>query len=189
MTTKLTSADIAHEMARLALEDKRGMLPSHVATEEVLAEIRRRFPDATEAQITRAAEKFRDAAAKAAAAQSEAADDWSEDDMPTISKEKLKAIAIVHIGESGRVVDFLHHGDLCFIVIDERAPHDRVYELTKRNSIEEIAAVLGDEPIGSCNDVRHPGVAARILDHLGRVPRLSVVKTDPTESNEGEPPN
>jgi len=189
MTTKLTSADIAREMARLVFEDKRGMLPSAVASEEILAEIRRRFPAATEAQIAKAADKLHDAAAKAVAAQSEVADDWTEDDMPTISKEKLKAIAIVHIGESGRVVDFLHHGDLCFIVIDERAPHDRTYELTKQRSAEEIAAVLGDEPIGDCNDVRHPGIEARVLEHLGRGPRLSLVKTDPTESNEGEPPN
>jgi hypothetical protein len=71
-------------------------------------------------------------------------------------------ICIVHIGENGDI-DYLLNGEaVMFLVVDERAPLDRVYQITKQTPLETIAALLGDSPIGSRHDPRHADVVRAI---------------------------
>lgn len=62
--------------------------------------------------------------------------------------------------------------------VDERAPHDRVYEMRNVATEAEIAALLGDDPIGSMDDARQPGIEARLREQLTGTPRLAVVSPE-----------
>lgn len=90
---------------------------------------------------------------------------------------KAEAIAVVHIKEDGWA-DYLICGDERFrlFVVDERAPNDRVYEMTRRDDPEVVRAILGDDPIGSCRDSRHAAIEARVSEMVGGTPRLTIVE-------------
>lgn len=92
-------------------------------------------------------------------------------------------IVIVHItDESGIATSYLAHGDVRLFVVDENVPNDRVYEMTERQTIEEIRAIVPeDAPIGSKNDARHPALEAAILAHVEGRPRFSIVGGDDGE--------
>ncbi|MCK9549155.1 hypothetical protein [Aquamicrobium sp.] len=89
----------------------------------------------------------------------------------------MEAVAVVHIKEDGSA-DYLICGDERFrlFVVDERAPNDRVYEMTQRDDPEAIRAILGDDPIGSCHDDRHAAIAARVREVTDGTPRLKPVE-------------
>lgn len=80
-----------------------------------------------------------------------------------------KNIVVVHFDRDGDC-DFLASGDLRLIIVDERAPHDRAYEIKGRDDQSAIWEIIGDEEkIGSCDDERHEcdderheAVAARV---------------------------
>ena len=84
-------------------------------------------------------------------------------------------IVVVHIAEDG-AFRYLVHGEARLLIVDERAPHDRVYEITDRVSAQEIADVLRDDAIGSRNDDRHEATSARILTFISGRPHLRVVE-------------
>ncbi|AYJ87629.1 hypothetical protein D3Y57_19020 [Sphingomonas paeninsulae] len=73
------------------------------------------------------------------------------------------AMVIVHIDAQGSV-DYLAAGSgLRLFIVDERAPHDRVYEWLPRNSIAQIEEVMpADSEVGSSADARHPAIANRL---------------------------
>ena len=71
-------------------------------------------------------------------------------------------VVVVHIGIGGDV-NYLMAGPVDFFVVDERSPHDRVYQMTHEATRDGIAAVLGEDAIGSRHDARHPAIAARII--------------------------
>ena len=80
--------------------------------------------------------------------------------MQEIAPLAIQPICVVHItGESN--IEYHLSGDVVFLVIDERAPHDRVYQMVQTPR-EEIAALIGDSPIGSRHDVRHAAIERRI---------------------------
>lgn len=89
----------------------------------------------------------------------------------------LEAVAVVHIKEDGDT-DYLICGDDKFrlFIVDERAPNDRVYEITLRAAPETIREIIGDSPIGHRNDERHAAIEARIKEELDGTPRLKVVE-------------
>lgn len=89
----------------------------------------------------------------------------------------LEAVAVVHIKEDGDT-DYLICGDDKFrlFIVDERAPNDRVYEITLRDAPETIREIIGDSPIGHRNDERHAAIEARIKEELDGTPRLKVVE-------------
>ena len=89
----------------------------------------------------------------------------------------LEAVAVVHIKEDGDT-DYLICGDDKFrlFIVDERAPNDRVYEMTLRVAPETIRKIIGDSPIGHRNDERHAAIEARIKEELDGTPRLKVVE-------------
>lgn len=91
--------------------------------------------------------------------------------------EVIEAIAIVRFDENGEITYHVS-GDARFrlFIVDERAPHDRVYEWTQRAPVDEVGAILGADPIGHSGDERHAAIAGVI--HAARDGRkhLSVVE-------------
>ena len=69
-------------------------------------------------------------------------------------------------------------GDVRFLVVDERVPNDRVYEITDRKTPEAIAAIIGDSEIHSKHDARHPAIEARIIAFVEGKPHLRPVTDD-----------
>jgi hypothetical protein len=95
----------------------------------------------------------------------------------------IEGFVVVHFQANGSM-DYLISGDKRFrlFVVDERAPHDRVYEMTKRCSKERVAAVLGNDPIGHAGDSRNAAIVARIREYVEGTPRLRVVDVpEPSE--------
>jgi len=91
----------------------------------------------------------------------------------------IEAIAIVHYDEHG-VETFHICGDARFrlFVVDDRAPNDRVYEMTDRCKADDIKKLMRDDPIGHRNDSRHAAIEARILEAATGAPRLRPVSQE-----------
>lgn len=90
---------------------------------------------------------------------------------------KDRPICVVHISEDGDI-DYLLNGGAMFLVVDERAPRDRVYQMTMQTPHKEIMALLGSSPIGSRHDSRHAAVAHRIKRALQGKRRFGLVGDD-----------
>jgi hypothetical protein len=58
-----------------------------------------------------------------------------------------RPICVVQIKENGDL-DYLWSGAMDLFVIDERAPLDRVYQMSIQSSRDQIAALIGDSPVG-----------------------------------------
>jgi hypothetical protein len=91
-------------------------------------------------------------------------------------------VCVIHFDEEGNQ-DFHICGEARLLVIDERAPNDRVYEMTRKIDAAELAAMIGGNPIGSINDERHAAVSAVIMARLNGKKHLRVV--DGVEAPEG----
>jgi hypothetical protein len=103
--------------------------------------------------------------------------------MADLYKEDLTSVCIVHFDEIGEQTYHIF-GEARLLVIDERAPDDRVYEISGKISAEELSDLIGDDPIGSASDDRHEAISARINARLdGRRSHLSVI-----EGGNGEEP-
>jgi hypothetical protein len=87
----------------------------------------------------------------------------------------MKPTVVVHIDRDGSE-NYLACGDVRLLVIDERTPHDRVYEMSSRITQEQLDAIIGGSPVGSCADERHAAIAARINADIDGVSHLKVVK-------------
>lgn len=85
-------------------------------------------------------------------------------------------LVIVTFDERGNIDFHACGSDVRLLVIDERAPHDRIYEYLTRNTPREMAELIrGDETIGSKEDARHPALRAAILALMNGVPHLHAV--------------
>lgn len=80
---------------------------------------------------------------------------------------------IVHFDEHGELSYFAHGKHVRLFIVDERAPHDRVYEWLPRCDVVEIAEIIPKSAvIGSSKDRRHKAAKLRIIaategrDHL-----------------------
>lgn len=64
------------------------------------------------------------------------------------------------------------------ICVSEHTPHDRLYRLTDAHMVspEAVAAILGQDHIGSATDDRHEAMKNRILAHMDGKPFLKPVK-------------
>jgi len=85
------------------------------------------------------------------------------------------------------IVQFDEHGELTYhvqgntrlYIVDERAPHDRVYEWLPRATSDEIAEIIPvGEVIGSGQDERAEVLSHRIKAAISHVPHLAVVRDD-----------
>ncbi len=72
------------------------------------------------------------------------------------------ATAIVHIAADGEV-DYQVTEGTRLLVVDERAPGDRVYEVTSRITAADVITLIGADEVGSQHDDRHPVLAARVI--------------------------
>ena len=86
---------------------------------------------------------------------------------------------VVHIDRDGSFdLHAFGPSDTRFLVIDERAPADRVYRVTLRSPRALLDELLGDSVVGDCSDARHPAIEARIRAAVDGRPHLSEVPTD-----------
>jgi hypothetical protein len=94
-------------------------------------------------------------------------------------EQPLLPICVVHVRDDGPP-EFLLTGDVRFLIVDECAPDDRVYEITLQRPREEIMTLVGDSTIGSCQDARQAAAAQRIMRWFeGRNHIAAVIKEDP----------
>lgn len=63
---------------------------------------------------------------------------------------------IVRFDHRGEMEYYVNGEAVRLIVVDERCTSDRCYEMLSRCEPEQIAEILGDDPIGNKNDARHP---------------------------------
>lgn len=86
---------------------------------------------------------------------------------------------VVHIDRDGSFdLHAFGPSDTRFLVIDERAPDDRVYRVTVRSPRALLDELLGGSIVGDCTDERHPALSARILAAVDGRPHLEAVRTD-----------
>ena len=85
--------------------------------------------------------------------------------------------AVVQYDERGEVRFFITHGET-MLIIDERTPHDRVFQITRTMHPDELALILRGSAVGSAKDERHAAVVARVEELFSGKPRLSVVTPD-----------
>ena len=58
---------------------------------------------------------------------------------------------VVHFDEAGEISYYVPK-QVQLLIVDERAPDDRVYAWATHSSLAEIAAVIGDSDIGDADD-------------------------------------
>lgn len=74
-------------------------------------------------------------------------------------------IVVIRFDADGEFsVDFAP--DAAVYVIDERAPHDRLYRMTPRATRSCLEAAVADGECGSAQDARHAAIANLIRAHL-----------------------
>lgn len=91
--------------------------------------------------------------------------------------EPSMPVVVVRFDEAGGL-DYHVAGDVRLFIVDERAPQDRVYEWTPKDTAEEVQTILGDSPIGSSADERHSAIAHTIEAMIDGRPRLAVVSKE-----------
>lgn len=94
---------------------------------------------------------------------------------------EIEGIAIVRFDENGEI-SYHVASDARFrlFIVDERCPNDRVYEWLPRCRGEEAREMLGNDPIGSSQDARHPAIAARIAALMDGRKHLSIAQSEPS---------
>lgn len=78
---------------------------------------------------------------------------------------EIEQVVIVRFDEDGEI-DYTVIGDdrVRLFIVDERAPHDRVYEYTSSDPVERLREIIPrGSIIGSQHDDRHEAIVARIL--------------------------
>lgn len=70
---------------------------------------------------------------------------------------------VIHFDERGEPTYYVE-GGARLLIIDERAPNDRVYEFSNRSTAAEIDDLIGDDAVGSRFD---GSSAARRLGQFG----------------------
>jgi len=92
---------------------------------------------------------------------------------------EIQAIVCVHFDERGEI-DYRVFGgeEVRLFIVDDRAPHDRVYEWTRRDDPAAFRELVPEgAEIGHSGDERHEAIAARIDAFTSGKPHLSVVPT------------
>ncbi len=90
--------------------------------------------------------------------------------------EKISGMVVLRFDENGDQTYHVIGNKIRFFIVDERAPHDRVYEWLDRESADEVKAILGNDRIGSKQDGRHAAIRNAILSDLEGRARLKVIE-------------
>lgn len=94
---------------------------------------------------------------------------------------EIGGIAIVRFSETGEISYHVASDErFRLFIVDERCPHDRVYEWRSRDDGPTVAAILGDGPFGHSGDERHAAVAAVIEAHMDGRRHLAAVPAEDT---------
>ncbi|MGE5510370.1 MAG: hypothetical protein ACM31O_03850 [Bacteroidota bacterium] len=88
----------------------------------------------------------------------------------------MNNVVVVHFDEQGESTFLVCGENVRLLIVDERAPHDRIYEWLSRDNPAELEAILGNDPIGSSADSRHQAIAARIEAECAGKPHLKSVE-------------
>lgn len=88
-----------------------------------------------------------------------------------------RPVCVVHISENGDET-YSVFGAARMLIIDERAPHDRIYEISSRMDARELAALIGESEIGHAEDERHEAIAACINAAIDGRKHLSIVSSE-----------
>lgn len=86
---------------------------------------------------------------------------------------------VVHIDRTGNQnFQIFGDGGVQFLVIDDRAAHDRVYRVTHRSTNADLARLIGSSPVGSAQDDRHQAIVG-VLDAASKGQRhLKLVESE-----------
>lgn len=91
---------------------------------------------------------------------------------------EIKGVVVVQFDEAGEV-NYHVYGDesVRLFIVDERAPHDRVFEWTRREAPTALREMIPDgADIGHSGDARHAAVEHAVNAYMEGRPRLSVVR-------------
>lgn len=97
--------------------------------------------------------------------------------------DPTQSTVIVHFDKDGELDYHVTGEEVRLFIVDDRVPHDRVYEWTRRCDASDIGAIIGDDAsIGHSGDERHAAVTHSILALQEGRPRLAVVpkETEPS---------
>lgn len=87
----------------------------------------------------------------------------------------MKGAVIVRFDEDGEL-SYHAFGDVRLFIVDERCPHDRVYEYLDRPPIKQFRELIPEgSEIGSCLDERHEAIANAVLAKLRGEERFKLV--------------
>lgn len=89
---------------------------------------------------------------------------------------------ILHIDHEGYPTLHVAGDPVTVLWVDERVPHDRVYQITERCAPDRLAEIIGDSDVGHAGDGRNDNLAQAIAARLR--PGLRVVSE---EFGEGSP--
>lgn len=85
---------------------------------------------------------------------------------------------VVHHQLNGDIDYYMAGKPVRLLIIDEFAPHDRVYQFTSTVDASEIEVLVNGEVIGSKNDSRHEAIESRVLsDRMGE-PRFDIAEPE-----------
>jgi len=65
-----------------------------------------------------------------------------------MGRPRTPPIVIVRYDDDGEI-EFYAEGDVRLLIVDERAPDDRVYEVHNRHTREQVEGIIGDDRIGT----------------------------------------
>ena len=93
-----------------------------------------------------------------------------------MTRTDIEAVVIVRFDEAGEIEYYVSGKRACLFIVDERCPHDRVYEYTSRVAQSDIGEILGKSEIGHSRDRRHAAIEAKVIAAMdGKRTHLSVV--------------
>lgn len=88
-----------------------------------------------------------------------------------------RPVAVVRWTEDGELQLGMFGEGLRMLVVDERATHDRVYEITHREPLKALERLVpSDSEIGSAEDDRHEALVARMTALFEGRPHLTAVR-------------
>lgn len=95
-----------------------------------------------------------------------------------------RPVAILRWTEEGELQLGMFGDGIRMLVVDERAPHDRVYEVTHREPLKALDALIppGTE-IGHAADERHDALVARMTALFEGKPHLQVIASNPGQGS------
>lgn len=80
-----------------------------------------------------------------------------------MTEREIKAVVVMHYDESGWFT--IHTADpdgaVVLLTVDDRVPHDRVYEHLDREPVADVLA-LAPRPWGNQNDDRHKATLTKL---------------------------